>query len=50
MAMGATLAQIRRIFMLQGVIIGVVGTVIGLVLGHAISYFADTYHLIRTGA
>ena len=46
MAMGATLAQIRKIFMLQGVIIGVVGTVIGLLLGHAISYFADTYRLI----
>jgi len=47
MAMGATLAQIRRIFMLQGVIIGVVGTIIGLLLGHVISYLADTYHLIE---
>jgi len=46
MAMGATLAQIRKIFILQGVIIGVVGTTLGLVLGHALSYFADTYHLI----
>ena len=33
--------------MLQGVIIGVVGTAIGLVLGHVISYFADKYHLIQ---
>jgi lipoprotein-releasing system permease protein len=47
MAMGATFGQIRRIFMLQGVIIGVVGTAIGLVLGHAISYFADRYQLIQ---
>jgi lipoprotein-releasing system permease protein len=46
MAMGATLAQIRRIFMLQGVIIGVIGTLIGLTLGHVISYFADKYRLI----
>jgi lipoprotein-releasing system permease protein len=46
MAMGATLSQIRRIFMLQGVIIGVVGTAIGLISGHVISYFADTYRLI----
>jgi lipoprotein-releasing system permease protein len=46
MAMGATLSQIRRIFMLQGLIIGVIGTAIGLALGHAISYFADRYHLI----
>jgi lipoprotein-releasing system permease protein len=50
MAMGATLSQIRRIFMLQGVIIGVIGTSIGLVLGHAISYFADKYELIKLSA
>ena len=50
MAMGATFAQIRRIFMLQGVIIGVVGTMIGLVLGHAISYLADRYQLIQLEA
>ena len=47
MAMGATLSQIRRIFMLQGVIIGVIGTAIGLLLGNAISYLADKYHLIE---
>jgi lipoprotein-releasing system permease protein len=47
MAMGATIAQIRRIFMLQGIIIGLVGTGIGLVLGHGLSYFADKYWLIR---
>lgn len=46
MSMGATLSQIRRIFMFQGVIIGVMGTAIGLVLGHAISFFADRYELI----
>jgi lipoprotein-releasing system permease protein len=50
MAMGATLPQIRRIFILQGVIIGVIGTAIGLVLGHAISYFADKYELISLSA
>jgi lipoprotein-releasing system permease protein len=47
MAMGATLIQIRRIFILQGVVIGVIGTSIGLILGHAISYFADRYQLIQ---
>jgi lipoprotein-releasing system permease protein len=46
-AMGATVAQIRRIFMLQGVIIGVIGTGIGIVLGHLLSYFADKYQLIE---
>jgi lipoprotein-releasing system permease protein len=46
MAMGATVSQIRRVFILQGVIIGAVGTALGLVLGHGISYFADKYRLI----
>jgi lipoprotein-releasing system permease protein len=46
MAMGASLSQIRRVFMAQGVIIGIIGTLIGLVLGHGISYFADKYRLI----
>ena len=46
MSMGARHAQIRRIFMLQGVLIGVAGSAIGLVLGYAISYFANKYRLI----
>ena len=46
MSMGARRAQIRGIFMLQGVLIGVVGSGIGLVLGHAICYFAGKYHWI----
>jgi lipoprotein-releasing system permease protein len=46
MSMGARLSQIRRIFMLQGVLIGVVGSAIGLVLGYAICYFADKYRLV----
>ena len=33
MSMGARRGQIRRIFMLQGVLIGVVGTAIGLAVG-----------------
>ena len=33
MSMGATKGMIRRIFMLQGTIIGVVGTLLGYVLG-----------------
>ena len=46
-SMGARPAQIRKIFMLQGVLIGVVGTVIGLVLGYSLSYFANQYHWLR---
>jgi lipoprotein-releasing system permease protein len=50
LSMGATARQIRRIFVWQGVIIGVVGTFLGLVLGHLISFFADKYHLVHLAA
>ena len=46
MSMGARQEQIRRIFMLQGVLIGIVGSAIGLVVGHALCYFAGKYHWI----
>jgi lipoprotein-releasing system permease protein len=38
MSLGTKKAQIRRVFIAQGVLIGVMGTVIGLVLGYAISW------------
>ena len=44
MSMGARREQIRNIFMLQGVLIGVVGSAIGLVAGYALSFLADKYH------
>ena len=47
MSMGATRKQIRRIFILQGVIIGLVGTAIGLSIGYTLCYFADQYRWIR---
>jgi lipoprotein-releasing system permease protein len=47
MSMGATRAQIRRIFILQGVIIGAVGTALGLSVGYTLCYFADKYRWIR---
>jgi lipoprotein-releasing system permease protein len=47
LSMGATQDQIRRIFILQGVMIGVVGTGIGVFLGHFLSFIADKYKLIR---
>ena len=46
MSMGARHQQIRRIFMLQGVMIGVVGTILGLVAGYSLSYFANRYQWI----
>jgi lipoprotein-releasing system permease protein len=47
MSMGATTENIRRIFILQGVIIGVLGTVCGVIIGQVACYFGDKYHLIR---
>ena len=50
LSMGATSQQIRRIFVWQGVIIGIVGTFLGLILGHVISFIADKYHLVHLAA
>ena len=47
MSMGARREQIRNIFMLQGVLIGVTGSAIGLAVGYLLNYFADRYHWIR---
>jgi len=46
MSMGARRAQIRRIFVMQGAMIGVIGTAIGLVVGYAFCYFAGTYRWV----
>lgn len=46
MSMGTRKAQVRNIFITQGVLIGVVGTAIGLVLGYAICYAGTHYHPI----
>jgi lipoprotein-releasing system permease protein len=46
MSMGTRQAQVRNIFIAQGVLIGVIGTAIGLLLGYAISYAGGHYHVI----
>ena len=46
-SMGAKREQIRRIFVLQGVMIGAAGTAIGLVLGYTLSFLANHYRWIR---
>jgi lipoprotein-releasing system permease protein len=46
MSMGTRKAQVRNIFIAQGVLIGVIGTAIGLLLGYAISYAGGHYHMI----
>ena len=50
MSMGAKKAQIRRIFMLQGVLVGVVGTLLGLILGYGVSWAGAHYRLISLSA
>ncbi len=47
MAMGTRREQIRKIFILQGVTIGVLGSVLGLAAGYTLSYLADKYRWIR---
>ena len=45
--MGATSRSISIVFMLQGTLIGVVGTAAGLVLGLGLSFVLDRYRLVH---
>jgi len=45
--MGSSAASIRRIFMFQGLVIGLVGTTVGALLGTLVIFFADKYKLVR---
>lgn len=45
--MGASSPSIMRIFMLQGLVIGLVGTGVGATLGYATCWVLDRYRLIR---
>jgi len=47
MSMGTRKAQIRNLFIAQGVLIGLVGTAIGLVAGFAASYLGAHYRFIH---
>lgn len=49
-SMGSRQAQVRRIFMWQGIIIGGLGTGIGLVVGHILCWACDRYQLVRLNA
>ncbi|HEV3206263.1 MAG TPA: FtsX-like permease family protein [Terriglobales bacterium] len=46
MSMGTRKSQVRRVFITQGLLIGVIGTAIGLVLGYALSWAGGHYHLL----
>ena len=46
LSLGARRAQVRNIFLLEGVLIGVVGTVLGLALGYALAWAGGHYRWI----
>jgi lipoprotein-releasing system permease protein len=46
MSMGTRKSQVRRLFITQGLLIGVIGTAIGLVLGYGVSWAGGHYHLL----
>ena len=46
MSIGTRRAQVRNLFIAQGVLVGAIGTAIGLAVGYAISYAGSRYHVI----
>jgi lipoprotein-releasing system permease protein len=49
-AMGATPRIVQHVFMLQGLIIGLIGTVLGAVLGIGVAWVLNAYKLIKLQA
>jgi lipoprotein-releasing system permease protein len=47
MSMGARRQQVQRIFMLQGLIIGGVGCLLGLLAGYGVAALFNHFHLLR---
>ena len=45
-SMGARQSQVRRIFVLEGFIVGAVGTLCGLIAGYGLSWIANSWQLI----
>ncbi|HEY0760138.1 MAG TPA: FtsX-like permease family protein [Acidisarcina sp.] len=50
MSFGVEPGQIRRIFLLQGLLISLVGTLIGLLLGYALAWLGGHYRFISLSA
>jgi lipoprotein-releasing system permease protein len=50
MSLGTKKSQVRRVFIAQGLLIGIIGTAVGLVLGYAISWAGSYYHFISLSA
>lgn len=45
-SMGARRKQVRQVFVFQGVLIGVIGTILGLIVGYGIAIAGAKYHFI----
>jgi lipoprotein-releasing system permease protein len=45
-SMGGKRRQVRQIFIFQGVLIGVIGTVLGLIVGYAVAIAGAKYHFV----
>jgi lipoprotein-releasing system permease protein len=50
MSMGVQPGQVRRIFLLQGLLISVIGTAIGLILGYTLAWAGGHYRFIHLSA
>ena len=50
MSFGVRAAQVRRIFMLQGLLICLTGTTLGLLLGYAAAFAGQRFHFIHLDA
>jgi lipoprotein-releasing system permease protein len=50
MSFGVRAEQVRRIFLLQGLLISLIGTVLGLVLGYTLSWVGGHYRFIHLDA
>jgi lipoprotein-releasing system permease protein len=50
MSFGVRAEQVRRIFLLQGLLISVIGTVLGLIIGYGMSWLGGHYRFIHLDA
>jgi lipoprotein-releasing system permease protein len=50
MSFGVRAEQVRRIFLMQGLLISVIGTVLGLIAGYALSWVGGHYRFIHLDA
>ena len=50
MSFGVKAEQVRRIFLLQGLLISTIGTVLGLIAGYGLSWLGGHYRFIRLDA